>query len=323
MAILATEKVLTLDYWKKAGDLKVGDIVFDHLGKPARIKLIQHYRATNCYEVLFNDKSTIAGDKHLTLPVESENYRKQVRKYKGVRRFRRKLARTSIEKLLTVPLTGREGRKEYSVPTTEALKLAHQDLPVPPFIFGFWFFSRHKDQTMTAPPEFRDFVLEKFKDYGYIPTKKTRFSTTPSIFSHLAPTIPYKIPNNYLLASPEQRKELLSGIMCSKPRKYNKQSGTFRFTSKNRIIAQQVQYLAESLGCKTSIMGDNTKHYHTVFIRTKLPLVPNQTIKPIKVRQLWRLIAEIYEITPQACVHIETDGENSTFLVGEGFIACL
>jgi hypothetical protein len=29
MAILATEKVLTLDYWKMAGDLQVGDIVFN------------------------------------------------------------------------------------------------------------------------------------------------------------------------------------------------------------------------------------------------------------------------------------------------------
>ena len=111
--------------------------------------------------------------------------------------------------------------------------------------------------------------------------------------------------------------------MCSKPRKYNKKEDTFRFTSKNRIIAQQVQYLAESLGCKTTVMGDDTKNYYTVFIKTKLFLIPGQTPKPIKVRQLWRLIADVYEITPQACVHIETDGENSTFLAGEGFIACL
>ena len=323
MAILATEKVLTLDYWKRAGDLQVGDIVFDHLGNPTRIKLVQQYRATRCYEVQFSDKLTIAGDEHLRLPVESENYRKQVRKYKGTRRFRRKLAPTNIAQLLTMPLTGRENRKEFSVPTTGALQLAHQDLPVPPFVFGFWFFNRHVDQTMTAPAEFRDFVNDKFKDYGYTPTNKTRFLTTPSVFSHLAPTIPHKIPNNYLLGSPEQRQELLSGIMCSKPRKYNKKEDTFRFTSKNRIIAQQVQYLAESLGCKTTVMGDDTKNYYTVFIKTKLFLIPGQTPKPIKVRQLWRLIADVYEITPQACVHIETDGENSTFLAGEGFIACL
>jgi len=323
MAILATEKVLTLDYWKRAEDLRVGDIVFDHLGNPTRIKLIQQYRAARCYEVQFNDNLTLAGDEHLALPIESENYRKQARKYKGTRRFRRKLAPTNIGKLLTLPLTGRENRKEFSVPTTGAIQLAHQDLPVPPFVFGFWFFNRHVDQTMTPPPEFKDFVLDKFKDCGYTPTKKTRFVTTPSVFSHLAPTIPYKIPNNYLLASPEQRQELLSGIMCSKARKYNKQSGTFRFTSKNKTIAQQVQYLSESLGCKTSVIFDDIKNYYTVFIRTKLLLVPGQTIKTIKVRQMWRLIADIYEITPQACVHIETDGENSTFLVGEGFIACL
>jgi hypothetical protein len=48
-----------------------------------------------------------------------------------------------------------------------------------------------------------------------------------------------------------------------------------------------------------------------------------QTPKPIKVRQNWRLISKIEEITPQACVHIETDGEDGTMLVEEGFIACL
>ena len=33
-------------------------------------------------------------------------------------------------------------------------------------------------------------------------------------------------------------------------------------------------------------------------------------------------IKEILEIQPQSCVHIETDGEDGTILVGEGFIAC-
>ena len=36
MAILATQKILTLDYWKRAHDLKAGDYVFDKDGKYIR-----------------------------------------------------------------------------------------------------------------------------------------------------------------------------------------------------------------------------------------------------------------------------------------------
>ena len=46
MAILATEKVLTLDYWKRAGSLVEGDYVFDRNGKIVRVKLVQNYQAT-------------------------------------------------------------------------------------------------------------------------------------------------------------------------------------------------------------------------------------------------------------------------------------
>ena len=83
MAILATKKVLTLDYWKSASKLEVGDYVFDQNGNPVRIKLVQHYFADDCYEVYFNDHLNAAGDKHLTLPLEDVVHRKKIYKYNG------------------------------------------------------------------------------------------------------------------------------------------------------------------------------------------------------------------------------------------------
>jgi replicative DNA helicase len=323
MAILATEKVLTLDYWKFAGDIKPGDILFDRHGNPVTVKLAQPYRALRCYEAQFNDGLTVAGDEHLKLPVETENFRKQVRKYQGKKKFRRQPDPTPLSLLIDKPLTGRENRKEFSVATTGALQLPHIDLPVPPFVFGFWFFNRRKDGTLKPPPEFRDVVIEKLKEYGYLPTEKERFTTSPTILSHLVPDVPYKIPNNYLLASPEQRLELFSGIMHTKSRRYNPKTNRFRFTSRRKDLAQQVQYLSESLGCKTVMEYDRTKNYYTVTITTRLKLIPNQNPRPIKVRQEWRLISDVYEIEPQSCIHIETDGQDKSFLVGEGFIPCL
>ena len=320
MAILATQKVLTLDYWKIAEDLKPGDIVFDRLGNPTTIKLVQHYRAQNCYRVMFKDGLSIAGDDKLQLPLENEKYRKRAQDYKGVLKFRRPLDIKPVSELLDTTLHGRENRLIYSVPTAGALQLPHQDLPVPPFVFGFWFFNRKKDHGLRAPTEYEDTVLTQLHDAGYLRQQKFRnFQTTPAIHVQLAPYNTTKIPNRYLLGSPEQRQQLLSGILQSKSRTYLKDRDIFRFSSYNKMVIRQVQYLAESLGCKTSLIGGK---FFTLYIRTKLPLTPNQQHKPIKVRQNWRLVEEIYEIAPQGCVHIETNNSDTGFLVGEGFIAC-
>ena len=85
---------------------------------------------------------------------------------------------------------------------------------------------------------------------------------------------------------------------------------------------KQVQYLAESLGCRTKLDYREDFKEYTLFIKTKLKLIESQTPKPIKVRQAARLITDVYEIRSQGCVHIETDGPDGSFLVGEGFIAC-
>jgi len=183
---------------------------------------------------------------------------------------------------------------------------------------------------MRIPKQYFSFIKEKLKEHGYQltywrdPIKKHRvYSTKPTIMSHLVPNVPYQIPNNYLLSSPEQRLELLSGIMYAKPRQYNKKLDTFRFTLKHFPTVKQIQYLAETLGCKTKLDGPDPTTGYTVQIKTKLKLMEEQIPKPIKVRQNWRMLSKIEPITPQACVHIEIDGEDKSMLVEEGFIACL
>ena len=329
MAILATERVLTLDYWKFAYDLVEGDVVFDRLGYPTTIKLIQQYRAHSCYEVQLHDGLTIAGDEHLKLPLENKKYRNRVNEYKGKLKFKRPLSVTPISKLSTTPLTKDRGRLEYSIPTAGPLQLPHKDLPVPPFVFGFWFFNHRKNQMLTPPAGTESIIHEKFKDAGYIITEKwhrpnnlTTFITTPTVRTHLLPNLPTSIPNNYLLSSAEQRLELLSGIMYSKSFRYNQKLDRFRIASYNKLLMKQVQYLAESLGCKTKLEYTESRGVYTLIIKTKLKLIESQTPKPIKVRQDARLITDVYEIKPQGCVHIETNGPDGSFLVGEGFIAC-
>jgi len=322
--------VPTLDYWKFAGKLQKGDYVFDKEGNVVQIKLAQQYLSSKCYEVTFSDYLTISGDEALTLPTENLKYRTRTYAYKNVLKFTRPLKPYSIGELLETPLVDKYDRMALSVPTTKPIQFPHQDLPVPPFVFGFWFFARRSTKTMAPPPGYDDLVYQEFKDAGYKVIKRRRmqndavsFSIHPSVESHLVPNIPTKIPNNYLFGSVEQRIALLRGIMMSKPRRYNEKRDEFRFSTGQYILCKQFQGLVESLGCKTLMTKHKSLGHYTVTFRTRHKLLPNQRDLPLKVHQARRYITKIATIQAQSCIHIETTGPDNTILVGEGFISCL
>ena len=329
MAILANEKVLTLDYWKPAYKLQVGDYVFDRNGQVVQVKLVQEYRASECFEVTFNDHLRLSGDKNLGFATETPKYRKRTYEYKHVQPFRRPLKNFTVSQLDLLELKDHRNRLIFSVPTTKPLVLPHQDLPIPPFLFGFWFFNQRAHGKLASPPNTSEFIHEKFRDHGYrvttgrvLKTGEHEFEIYPSIRSQLAPNIPHKIPENYLLASAEQRTELLSGILYSKSRQYNKKEDRFRFTTGHYGTILQIQGLVESLGHKSKVIYDDTYKYYTIYFKSRTKLTQEQKSPPIRVHQARRYITNITPVQGQSCVHIETTAPDSTILVGEGFIAC-
>lgn len=327
MAILANEKVPTLDYWKTARQLAVGDYVFDRKGNVVQVKLLQEYRASHCYRITFSDYLSVSGDSNLGFEYERESYRNCTYVYQAKKRFRAQLFHTKVKDLVDQPLTRGQGSKRFSIPTTDPLKYPHQELPVPPFIFGFWFFNRKASKKMVPPPGMKEEVYQEFKDAGYAikehgmaHTGERFFSVTPTIESHLGFVIPHKIPNNYLMADPTQRVDLLRGIMHSQNHRYSQKKDLFRFTSKKPHLVTQIQQLAESLGHKTKLTESDFVKGTAVEFRSKLKLLKTQVSKPLTVHQDRRFIISIEEIEPQACVHIETTAPDNTLIVGEGFI---
>ena len=331
MAVLANQKILTLDYWKRADQVQEGDLVLDRNGQLAKVTLIQKYTPPRCYEVLLNDHLTLAGDDKLRLIVENYQDRKHEWQYKGISQIVRSLRNKSVQDLLEEPLHNTVKRHfTYSIPTTQPIDLPSQDLPIPPFVFGFWFFNRRTNRHLCPPQGLDDYVLPIFHDHGYIckprskqPNNRRTFTTTPTIEAQLVPNIPTRIPTHYLMASKEQRIELLKGILAAKANQYNPTTKTFRITLLNAGLLRQVQWLVESLGHKTCWFSRNSGLDHRLTFKSQLHLHPNQPT-PTKKRIMGRRsIVEIYEIAQQPCVHIETDGYQGTFLVGEGFIPCL
>jgi hypothetical protein len=328
MAITATQKIITLDYWKSADKLKVGDYVFDKDGKIVQVKLIQHYFSESCYEVELDDHITIQGDQHLGFLVENKKYRLRLNAYKGVKKqFKRPLKFTNIEFLLSISLKDKRGRSEYSIPTTKPIEFPHQTLGVPPFIFGYWFFNRAAKNRLIVYPDTKDYVYNKFKDHGYKITEfyKTKiggnyFKIAPTIESQLAPNIPTKIPANYLMASVEERTELLSGIIHAKPKQYSEKTDFFRFSSQHYGTSTRVQGLVESIGNKTVLKFDKSINTYKLQFKSKTKLIGHQKPTIVKVHYGRRYIKSIKPIQSQMCVHIETTGKDNSLLVGEGYI---
>ena len=211
------------------------------------------------------------------------------------------------------------------MPTAKPLELPHQDLPVPPFVFGLWFCNRKRNNLLSISDKYVQIVHSTLKSYGYkiIHGKYPQyFAIFPTIESQLAPNIPTRIPANYLLSSAEQRIELLRGILYTKSRQYSKAKDTFRISDYNFGIIQQIQGLVESLGHRTKVEHDKTKNYYTIYFKSRIKLMDHQISPPVKVHHARRFLKKIEPIPAQQCVHIETDGDDNSFLVGEGFIAC-
>ena len=59
-------KIPTPDGWKLLGDIKVGDYVFNRLGKPVKVLGVYPQGELEVYNVLFEDgRSTLCNDEHL------------------------------------------------------------------------------------------------------------------------------------------------------------------------------------------------------------------------------------------------------------------
>lgn len=329
MAIIANEKVLTLDYWKRADKVVVGDYVFDRKGQPVKVKSIQHFHSEKCYWIQLNDFMGLSVNESNQFQLETPKYRLRCIEYKGKLKFRRPLVTLSVADLLEKPLKYGKNLNYFSIPTCDPLQFPHQDLPVPPFVFGYWYWNKTKFNSFSVKKENREFVLKKFKESGY-EVIKTRdyvnealyFKVSPSIESQLAPFIPNEIPNNYLLASHEQRIELLSGIASSRYNYYKEKEDHFKIGSTVWPEIRKLQSLVESIGCKTALFHKKYINTYVLRFKSRYKLCEHQNSPPIRVHQTRRYITEIKQIEPQQCVHIETDGPDGSFLVGEGFIAC-
>ena len=241
-----TGKALALDTpiptpqgWSTMGALRVGDLVYDERGYPCQVTFATDTMYDHaCYEVTFDDGTTIVADAdHLWLTHTRASRKsagralvRDTHRLGGTdQRAKRILPGVSTTvQIQTTLRTGSDDRLNHSIPLAGALCGIDMDLPVDPYVLGYWL---GNGNTHTAEITTIDtWVLEEIRRRGYgvvecAAARKGecgRYALRRPDGKRLGQKLVQlhvlhhkHIPAQYLQASITQRLALLQGLMDS------------------------------------------------------------------------------------------------------------
>lgn len=290
MGIDARLPLPTTAGWLPAGQLQAGDEIFSYTGYPVKVVSIQRYTPAACYKIWLKDGLTLVVDARTGIPVFDRSSKTSIRRwgrmaYRGEDCYIRPLGPETI-------LTWKYGR--CRIPVCQPLRPPHRNLPVDPYEFARWMFDRSEKRRRNRTDITRE-LIERY------------------------PTIPTHIPEEYLLASFEQRLAFLRGILSVR-KAFRKETLNFKIEVPDHILARQIQNLVESFGIQSNIRHAKSRTRYQVCFRTIIRLCENQLL-PEKLYELeYRRIMKLEKIPPRECVYIKTDDPNNTILVSEGYL---
>jgi hypothetical protein len=269
------------------GDLRPGDLVFGPLGDPTPVVVATEPMAGRpCAEVVFSDGTTVVADLAHQWVTESKYDR---------RRGRDPQMRTTAE----IARTLRYSRTEYNHVVDQPLPVRYpeRDLPVDPYVLGIWLGdgTSTKAEVTSADAE----VLEEIRSRGYAVApasgplayrvggvghtrdaatgRYTRKASLSSRLRDLGLLGAKRIPEEYLLASVEQRRELLAGLMDSDG--YVDVLGRCDVTTIDRGMAWQYRELIAGLGFRPVVAVKTATLYGKVCgLRYEVTFTPDAPV---------------------------------------------
>lgn len=240
----------TPDGWKTMGTLAIGDCVFDERGKPCHVVAKSLIDDTEqAYELIFRDGGRIvAGERHLW-DVEYIHGKTRAKRWTTGEIYRR--TRQYRE-------TFSNNRSIIRIPVNEPLHLPEADLPVDPYLYGYWL-----GNGCATKPEItvRDCDVDDLISFIPYPLHN-RYPQTcggseilvyKELKNILVPHFREKVIRpEYLRSSEHQRWELLQGLMDSDGC-VSDVKGQSIYVSTIRQLAESVQELLWTLGIKNSL----------------------------------------------------------------------
>ena len=237
------------------GDLQVGDIVFDEMGKPCHVVAKSEVDdKEQAYRITFKDGSSIvAGERHLWNAEYIYGKRKAVQWttgeiYKRTTRYRQRFSdrpEAQRESLIRIPVCG-------------ALQTQEAEVPVDPYLYGYWLGngSANRPEITVQNCDVDDLI-------AFIPYQL--HNRHPQVCGGSERLVYFElkkilVPNfrdkvirpEYLRASETQRWELLQGLMDSDGCIGDRKAQSV-YVSTIRQLAESVRELLWSLGIKNAM----------------------------------------------------------------------
>lgn len=292
--------------WTTMGEVRPGDFLLDATGRPTRVVAATDIlRDRPCYRISFDDGTSVVADaEHQWLTDTRASRRSAQRAAAGSDRQREQgtfaSVRTTKEIAETVRCVTSDRGVNHSVRTTAPLDLPERDLPVPAYTLGAWLGEGAGAGAGAGGGAEDGGLLALLRDMGVLGNKH--------------------VPQEYLRASPAQRRALLAGLLDTGGTVTG--TGSVRFAVTNRALAEGVHELVLSLGHRCAVSAkrvaglseeSSTRHTITfttadeVFRQSRKQQAWRERSRPATPKLKQRFITEVQEVgsVPVRCVEVD------------------
>lgn len=299
---VATPVLMSNKGWATVGDIGVGDTLFDERGRPTKVLAVYRPIPERVFDVTFSTGEVVraCGDHRWT--VMDRLGRKQWNRTGGgaypddwATNPGVPTRTVNTVQLFEQQKYGKRGDRNFSIPTALSPAMQDVEFPMDPWLLGFWLgngcgavVSCHSD----------DVAEVKLQFGAHFPThlcRKTeaRNEVSPNADSlYVSDFVPAleaaglgglrsetkSVPSHLLLGSESQRLALLQGL-CDSDGSVSAERGMVEFSSSSEALANDVRWLAVSLGERPTIhRGGSTLNGVAMKDRWRVTWKPSRVI---------------------------------------------
>lgn len=337
-------KILTTDGWKTIGTLREGDYVFHPSGEPTRVTQLHPVGQWDTWEVEISDGTVLTtSGEHLFTVEEFVGSRRRKRRTLDVRAMARE--GLVFERPLTKGSTKatKAGVGKFALPETEPLEFPERDLPVDPWVLGYWLGDGSTGNgQITCDVDDLPHIRSRMRAAGYeigAVRAKTEGGRGRSVgilklsadLRRAGVLDDKHIPEVYLYASIEQRRALIQGLMDSDG--YVQKNGAAEYCQVRKQIADGMAFLLRSMGVKVNVRESEAKlygrvtgpryrlnfkpykHQNLVTLPRRAERVQEQRRKPIP-----RVIKDVRRVASVDARCITVEAEDGLYLLEESMV---
>ena len=264
---------------KKVEDIKVGDYLMGDDSTPRRVLSLARGRE-NMYWIRQN--------KGIDYRVNESHILSLKRSRTDNKHQHGDILNISVAEYLTKSNKFKSNYKGYKV----AVTFEHQNLPLAPYFMGLWL----GDENLINTP----LSSSQTNTAAQSAPNNNNNQVPEAILRQLGLLNNKHIPQQYLINSTPNRLELLAGLIDSDGY-YDAQFNCYEIVQKNKLLAEQIKFLCDSLGFRTSLVPKmatiNQRNYATEVYRVRffgnLDTIPTKIkrkqARPLKAVADWRV----------------------------------